>query len=75
VWTSYFLSSAQAEYPLPFHVEDLHLVPPLDPWLARFAGLSGDQVAEILRKEWDAIRTPAVASFRDAILSFQPISL
>jgi hypothetical protein len=65
----------QAEYPLPFHVEDLHLVPPLDPWLARFSGLSGDQVAEILRKEWDAIRTPAVASFRDAIHSFRPISL
>jgi hypothetical protein len=65
----------QAEYPLPFHVEDLDLVRPLDHSLARFSRLSGDQVAEILRKEWDAIRTPAVAAFCDAIRSFQPTSL
>jgi hypothetical protein len=65
----------EAEYPLPFRVEDLCDWPQLDPWLARFSRLTQKQVSEILREEWDAIRTSPVASFRDAILSFQPISL
>jgi hypothetical protein len=63
------------EYPLPFGLNDLYLLPPLDPWLARFCGLPADRVAEILRTEWDAITTPAVACFRDAVLPFQPASI
>jgi hypothetical protein len=63
------------EYPLPFHPSDLRLAKDLDPWLARFEGRSADEVAEVLRGEWRAITSPVVASFRDAILRFQPISL
>jgi hypothetical protein len=63
------------EYPLPFHLEALHSAEGLDPWLARFDDRTADEVAEILRGEWEALTTPVVASFRDAILRFQPISL
>jgi hypothetical protein len=65
----------EREYPLPFGLGDFYLLPPLDPWLARFCGLSADRVAEILRTEWDAITTPPVARFRDAVLPFQPASI
>ena len=63
------------EYPLPFHLSDLRSAKDLDPWLARFEGRSADEVAGVLRGEWRAITNTVVASFRDAILRFQPISL
>jgi hypothetical protein len=63
------------EYPLPFHLNDLHFAEHLDHWLARFAERSADEVAEIFMSEWDAIKIPVVVSFRDAILEFHPISL
>ncbi len=63
------------EYPLPFRLEDLHTVERLEPWLVRFADRPAIEVAEILRREWDAIAAPTVAAFRDAILPFRPTSL
>ncbi len=63
------------EYALPFRIDDLRLANELDPWFARFAGLQADELTSILRDEWSAIRSSAVASFRDAIISFRPISL
>ena len=40
-----------------------------------FADRSGSEVAEILRRQWDAITARAVVTFRDAIRAFQPNSL
>ena len=69
------IQARRREYPLPFRVEDLHTVENLDPWLARFADRSANEVGEILRREWDAITAPTVTAFRDAIRAFQPNSL
>ncbi len=38
------------EYPLPFHLNDLHFAEHLDHWLARFAERSADEVAEIFMR-------------------------
>jgi hypothetical protein len=64
------------EHVFPFKLDDdLLSAKDLDEWFARFVGLRSDEVAKILRDEWGAIRSPAVASFRDAICAFKPISL
>jgi hypothetical protein len=61
---------------LPFNVEEaLASSKEVDPWIARFAGLRSDEVTEILRHQWGEIRSPAVASFRDAMIAFKPISV
>src|SRR5262249_1942878 len=52
-------------FSLPFQFEDLHSRSDLDPYFARFAGLRADEITDALRGDWQAIKSPQLAAFRD----------
>ena len=62
-------------YSLPFKFEDLHSCTDLDPYFARFAGLRADEITAVLREDWQSIKSPQLAAFRDALFTFTPTSL
>ena len=63
------------EYPLPIHWASHGPPADLAPSFRRFDGLGAEAVNALLREDRSGIRTPAVASFRDAIANFTPTSL
>jgi hypothetical protein len=62
-------------YPFPCQLRDLPRSSGLSPLFHALVGRSEAEVREILKSEWSAIRSPAVARLRDLALRYCPVAL
>jgi len=64
-------SGNSSDYPLPASDIPPEVRSQLDPWVAGFIGLSGEQANERVRERWSEIEWPSLMALRDTLLKFE----